>query len=287
MGKRKIILSYGGYTLEQDKFDKLIKAADKQEQTTLKVLYNAVVKCINDLNVNSTAVSVKDWEATKNSYKQYADKLWLKYFPAAAAAAEEESPKLNDIKAVIKYLTDAGWRVKKSTAYNHHGKGLLRPAKDGKYTTTIADKYALVAGLKRIDGKKQDQLEKLNEDRQSAETRKTLAQAEHQELRTKILNNHYVPRESFERELAQRAMVFKTDDETFCRSKAPEIIALVGGDKEKIPDLVEFMLAASAKKLSRYSEDREFTVPAPAAADIQIENEPDKDEEIDEGETEE
>jgi hypothetical protein len=260
--------------LDQVKFNKLISVADKQEQTTLKVLYNAVVKCINDLNANSTAVSVKDWEATKNSYEQYTEKLWGKYFPAAA----EEYPPLDNILAVVEYLTAAGWRIKKSTAYKHHKDGILRPGSDGKYSRATVDKYAATK-LKRLDGTKKDQIEKLNEARQKAETRKLQAQAEHWELKSKIAQGQYVPKDTFERELARRAMVFKTDMEAFCRSQAGAVIGLVGGDKDRTPDLTEYLLAEFAKWLARYAADREFVVPAPEAEDILPD--PDEDEPAD------
>jgi hypothetical protein len=55
-------------------------------------------------------------------------------------------------------------------------------------------------------------------------------------------------------------MIFKNDIEAFCRSQAGMIIELVDGDKDKVPDLVEYMLASSAVWLNRYSADREFIV---------------------------
>ena len=46
---------------------------------------------------------------------------------------------------------------------------------------------------------------------------------------------------------------------------------MTGGDKDKTPDLIEYMLAAVAGWLNRYAADRKFTipvqVPGPALAD--------------------
>lgn len=304
MGKiKQTILTYGDYTLDQAKFNKLLEVADLQEQTTLKVLYNAVVKCINDLNANPAAVNVKDWEATRNSYEQYADKLWQKYFPSVPG--ENETP-LDDILAVVEYLTKAGWRIKKSTAYNHRDKGWLRPGADGKYTRAAVDKYA-AQKLKRLDGSKKDKIEKMNADRQAAETRRLNALAEREEMKLKILKGNYVDNGSFERELAHRAQLLKNDEESDCRTKAQnriqltidgledaaillfklkypiEIISEISKNniefiKSKLPDVIEFDLDETAKRLNRYAADREFTVPPPAAEDILSDQEDEGDE---------
>jgi hypothetical protein len=189
---------------------------------------------------------------------------------------EESEPKLDNLKAVVKYLTEAGWRIKRSTIYYHQDKGLLRPDKEGKYSQAAVDKYVIVAKLKRLDGKKTEKLEKLSEDRQSAETRKLNAQAEREELKLKVEKGLFVPKDTFERELAHRAMVFKTDGEAFFRSQASAMIKLTGGDPEKAPDLIEFGLNAFAGWLNRYLVDREFSVPNPVVDQLE---DPDEDKE--------
>lgn len=227
---------------------------------------------------------------------------------------EETDAPLDDVLAVVEYLTKAGWRIKKSTAYNHRDKGWLRPGADGKYTRAAVDKYANQK-LKRLDGKQKDRIERINANRQEAETRKIIAQAQREELKLKIAEGQYVPRETLGRELSYRIMVFKVDGETFCRSQAGSIIELFldgleakliswGKEKhpdkmeliteivkevfaflkDKTPDLMEFLLGEFHKWLSRYAEEREFEVPQPAAAEILQEPEDDtNDEETDGG----
>jgi hypothetical protein len=184
----------------------------------------------------------------------------------------EREESFDDVLAVVDYLTKSGWRIKKSTAYNHRDKGWLRPGADGKYTLAAVDKYAALK-LKRLDGSKKDKIEKMNADRQAAETRRLNALAEREEMKLKILKGNYVDKGSFERELAHRAQLLKTDGESFCRSQAAAIISLVVGDRDKIPDLTEYMLEAFAGWLNRYAADREFTVPPPAAEDILLDPE--------------
>lgn len=166
---------------------------------------------------------------------------------------------LSNVLEVVDYLRASGWKVSKSTIYNHVKEGKLRPGDDGKYRSSHVDRYALNQRTKRLDGG--GSLDKLSEEKARIQNRKDLAQAEHWELKTKIAQGQYVRRDAFERELAYRAMIFKNDVEAFCRAQAGVIVELTDGDKDKVPDLVEYMLAAAAGWLNRYSADREFVVP--------------------------
>lgn len=259
--------------MDQEKFDKLIAAANKQEQITLKVLYNAVVKSVNLLNENSSAISVKDWETTKKAYEEYADKLSIKYF-------QEQQETLPNILAVVDYLTAAGWRIKKSTAYKHHKEGKLRPEKDGTYKISVIGKYA-VTFLKTLDGKAKDSLEKLNEEKARVELEKEKEKLKQIQHKNKLAAGAYVPREAFEQELAKRAAMFKSDIENFIRAGSEKIIALVCGDPAKAPALIEYQLDAAAEWMNRYAGDKEFKVPASAAAAMAaaLQDDPDVDEE--------
>lgn len=179
---------------------------------------------------------------------------------------------LPNILAVYKHLQAAGWKVSKSSLYVHHHEGRIRPNKKGEYPLPAVEKYASAY------------LHKLGEDsaepspaspvspsgqvpayRADAETRKITAQAEHWELRVKTLSGELVPRGIFERELAARAVVINSDFENFIHARTVEIIALVGGDQAKAPDLVAFLLAEKNTLLGRYSAGHEFTVDAEAA----------------------
>lgn len=243
--------------MDKARFDQIIERCNDQEKITLTVLYNAVGKALKQVNANNTGASINDWRKAESAYEDTGAKLWAKYF----------EPTLPNILAVVDYLTRAGWKVAKSTCYNHKKSGLLRPENDGAFKISTVEKYA-TEHLTRIDGRPEDDSERLAEDKQRAETRKAKAQAEHWELKTKIAQGLYVPKDAFERELAQRAIVFKADAEAFCRGQAGIIIAMTGGDKDKTPDLIEYMLAAVAGWLNRYAADREFTIPVQAPGPV-------------------
>lgn len=138
---------------------------------------------------------------------------------------------------------------------------MIRPREDGMFYLSDIKKYINIAQLENIKGSTVS-VDDVQKRRNEAETRKIEAQAHHWEIKAQVAEGLYVPRDSFERALAQRAMVFKYDLEAFCRSKSADIVSLVGGDKDRIPDLIEYMLAESAAWLNRYAADREFKVPA-------------------------
>ncbi len=175
---------------------------------------------------------------------------------------------LKNIPEVVTYLKDAGWKVTKSTVYRHRDQGRIGPQPNGLYLMVDVERYAHDF-LKRADvsgGSRSKVVQVEQREKKAAEARKVSAQADHWEIKTKILRGEYVERAVFERALARRAAVFKSDIENFIRNYAGEMIALVGGDATRAPDLIESWLEKSEQWLARYAEEREFELPA--AVDI-------------------
>lgn len=246
--------------MDKEAFEKLISDLSDGEKLKGKALFNGVVSGISEYQKKKTAANLNNWKAAEKA---------LGEFVAAITATPVNEKTFRGIPAVVQYLHDQGWKISERTAYNHRDKNLLMPRKDGKYYQSDVDRYAGGGNIQRLDGSKTTgDTESLSEDKQRAETRKANAQAELYEIKTNIARGLYVPRDTFERELAQRAMIFKTDAESFCRTQAGVIIGMVGGDKDLAPDLTEYLLGAVAGWLNRYSADREFTVPSSAPADI-------------------
>lgn len=165
-----------------------------------------------------------------------------------------------NIAEIHRYLKKQGWKISKTQLYKHAEIEKFQN-KDGKYLISSIDKYALKY-LKTRDGSRPGKnLADIQKRRYAAELRETEAAASLKETKLRILEGQYVPRDAFERALAQRAMIFKNDIETFIRREAPEITRLAGGHADKVPDLIEFMLDKSTEWLNRYAQDKEFTVP--------------------------
>jgi hypothetical protein len=183
------------------------------------------------------------------------------------------------------YLHRQGWRVSKSTLYQHHKDGRIRILEDGTISTRDLDKYASTF-LKQKDGRRTSEiLDKLQEQRAQAETDIIRSKAIHWDVKTKIIKGEYVERTALESELATRAIIFKSDIENFFRGQAEAIIQMVSGDPQKAPDLIDFCLSQAEDWLDRYSGDHVFKV-EPVTGKILEDSDDDADEKDEDDETE-
>jgi hypothetical protein len=254
--------------MDQTKLKKLLETAGPQDQVKLKVLHNAVVKCIRDYQADSVSAKLKDWKSAEGALDAFIDTLWAEHFDGGQT--------LPNLLAVVDYLNGRGWKIKKSAAYQHHKEGKIRPQKNGAYRIADVEKYAATF-LKRLDGARAALLDTIQQEKARAEMDKLKAQAEHWQIRTAIARGLYVEKDAFERDLARRAAVFRADIENFIRAQAAGIISLVDGDATKAPDLIEHMLDQAEGWLDRYSGEQEFTVPPPQPAAAVMDDEGDDD----------
>jgi len=176
-----------------------------------------------------------------------------------SAPAMEEV--FQNVLEVEEYLNNNGWKIKKSSIYNHVKKRLIIPDAQGRFLRTEVDRYAL-ANLKKADGthpgnKKADRIAMETAEHRR---RREKAQADIMEMKVSNLKGALVPRELFEGELAARASIFRSDFESFFRAQVGDIVHIVEGNAAKIPDLVAHLLEALETQLSRYLKKEEFKV---------------------------
>lgn len=171
-----------------------------------------------------------------------------------------EEMTFKNLLMVESHLKSVGYKVSKSTLYNHAKTRKIKPRGDGLFYIADIEQYARYY-LKQKNDPVKNSSETVQQRRNEAEARKLEAQAKHWEIKSKVESGAYVPRAAFEIELTKRAMVFKNDLESFARSHAPEICSRVKGNDALIPALVEYLLDEFADFLDRYSADREFKVP--------------------------
>jgi len=158
----------------------------------------------------------------------------------------------DNLKEVIAYLDAEGWKIGKSTAYDHKDEGKIRPGADGKYTLTTVQEYAR-QHLQRKDGSNSEETGSLQERKLLEEIRRISSDAALREMKLRERQGELMPREHVEVELAARASDLKTHLDASARSSAGRIIKLVGGDPQKAPDLISFMLGINRKMLDNYS----------------------------------
>ena len=240
--------------MDQEKIKRLLDVADQQDQIKLKVLHNAVIKCLKDYQADSTSAHLNDWQKAEGALEVFVVDLWGKHF--------QDEKSLANILAVVDYLSGQGWKVRKSAVYNHKKEGKLRPQPDGTFRIADVERYAETY-LRRKDGTESGKLDKLQQEKLIAEIDKTKAQARHWTMKAETFSGAYVPKELFEAELAKRAAIFRNDLETFAAAEAGGIVSLAAGDAGKISDVIEWILGRVEDFLARYSEEKEFKVPLP------------------------
>jgi hypothetical protein len=176
-----------------------------------------------------------------------------------------EEKTFRNLLGVVVYLHAQGWKVSKSTVYEHGRGKKIKPREDGYFYLSDVEMYAGDYLNKKNAPQTTPKSDVIQQRRNEAEARKMEAQAHHWEIKSKVESGAYVEREAFELELTKRAIVFKADAENFQRANLEKIIAIVAGDPTKGPTLLEFLLDGVAEWLDRYATDKEITVPAPAA----------------------
>ncbi len=171
-----------------------------------------------------------------------------------------EEKTFRNLQAVAVYLRGQGWKVSKSTVYDHHRAKKIKAREDGLFYLVDVETYARDY-LKQKNAPQTKTSDAIQRRRNEAEARKMEAQAKHWEIKTQVAAGAFVERDAFERALGERALIFKNDLIAFAYTRAPEICRLVHGDSNLIPELTEYLLEQFAIFLNRYAEDREFTVP--------------------------
>lgn len=171
-----------------------------------------------------------------------------------------EEKTFRNLQAVAVYLRGQGWKVSKSTVYDHHRAKKIKAREDGLFYLADVETYARDY-LKHKNAPSVQSGDAIQKRRNEAEARKMEAQAKHWEIKTQVATGAFVERGAFERALVERALIFKNDLFAFAHDRAPEICRMVHGDSDLIPELTEYLLKQFAIFLNRYAEDREFTVP--------------------------
>ena len=175
---------------------------------------------------------------------------------------KRQAKTLRSLRAVEHYLKKKGWAAS-SAIYRHAKAGLIQPSKNGGgYTVQAALAYAHNHLSKLTEQKKEDlgavpdpvAPDRLTVAKRVAEAKKLAAQARLYERKAEIQEKEWLPADTLEKALAQRAATFKSDIENFIRSHASEMVHLVEGDDLKIPDLIDYWLEKSEVWLGRYAQ---------------------------------
>lgn len=188
--------------------------------------------------------------ANRKAYRQ-AEKA-LEEFMRERQAADLE-PSYRNIPEMVAALDADGWKLSESTAYEHRDQGKFRLAADGTVSQSVALDYARLH-LKKKDGTPGSVAgQSLQEQKVQEEIQRIRADRMQRELKYKEASGELIPRSRVEVELAARATDLKSYFDAVARSSAGRIIKLVGGDPQKSPELIAFLLGANRKAFDNYA----------------------------------
>ncbi len=157
-----------------------------------------------------------------------------------------------NILEMVDALDADGWKASKSTAYEHRDAGKLTLREDGTITETMALEYARTH-LDRKDGTPGHQSSNLQEEKAREETLRIRADRLQRELKYKAALGEIIPRNQVEIELAERASNLRVYLDAVARSSVGRIIKTVGGDPQRSPELISYLLGMFRKAMDNYS----------------------------------
>lgn len=260
--------------MEKQELEKLIADKPPDVKSKAVLLWNGMTQCIGAYQKEPTHARRKDWQSSETALAEFVATIG-----GGSGVAERT---FSSIPAVVDYLHGQGWKISTRTGYNHNKKGLIRPRKDGKYYLSDVNNYAQSGSLQRLDGARIESFDLDTERKKRADADNAEAVARINTKKAEAIEGRYIERYEFERALAQRTAMFKSDIESFIRGTSEERVSLVAGDPGKVPDLIDHDLDQFERCLGRYAEDREFKVPTPpVVSDIDNQNEGDDGDEID------
>jgi len=172
---------------------------------------------------------------------------------------QEERVFKNKLEAA-KYLRSQGYKVGKSKVYNDAQEGRLRIRESGRVYMSDLEAYIKAEGLKRpdIDGGLENQQERLR--KEELERRELELKVEKREFELAKEQGQYIPREDFELELASRAGVLDNGLRSAIKQNARDWVYMVGGQADRVPDLVEEMLSVLDRQLNEFARMDRFEV---------------------------
>lgn len=220
-----------------------LASAIADQETALITARDAALEAVQD---KPTGVNRK---AYRKACRELEEFLRAKHEPDSG----EQS--FASILEVVQHLDQQGWKISKSTAYDHwkkEGKIKARPA--GGFTISAVMEYARMH-LQRKDGTtcEKESDESLQQQKITAEVRRILSDAELREHKLREALGEVIPKSQVEIELSERASNLKTYFNSVARSSAGRIIKIVKGDPQKAQELISFLLGLNKKAFDNYS----------------------------------
>lgn len=172
----------------------------------------------------------------------------LQKFRAALLDNGEEV--YSSIPQMVDFLSSLDWRIGTSTAYEHRDQGKLKLRANGSISQTEALEYAGLH-LKRKDGSTGD--DNLQERKLLKDIARIDVDGRMRELRYRQAAGELIEKSHVEIQHAERTTNLKNYFDAIARKSAGRMCKLVGGDPQKVPHLIEFILGMNRKAFDNYA----------------------------------
>jgi hypothetical protein len=161
---------------------------------------------------------------------------------------------------VLRFLQASGWQISRRTFYRHLTDGKLKKNRAGLYTAPAVKKYAEAWNLKSSGKTGTEELGDLAAEKTRAEIERIKTTREREQWRLELEKGKYIPRDQLEMELAGRAVALEAGFDHMIYTRAPEWIALVGGNQAKADMLISSLMTAKDAWLGSYADPQEFQI---------------------------
>ena len=172
----------------------------------------------------------------------------LEEFLSARLSPDEEV--YTSIPQLVDFLSSNDWRIGTSTAYEHRDQGKLKLRGNGSISQTEALEYARMH-LKKKDGSSSDG--NLQEDKLRKDIARIDVDGRMRELKYRQALGELIEKSHVEIELADRATNLKNYFDAITRKSAGRMCKIIGGDPQKVPHLIEFLLGMNRKAFDNYA----------------------------------
>jgi len=160
---------------------------------------------------------------------------------------------------VLDFLEAEGWKVSKTSLYNHIKAAKLRPETDGTFTRRAVLAYAR-AHLQLLSTRQKTDDEDLQRKKLLVDIAVQSERLKREKLKREQEEGLLIPREDVDLELAARAVVQDHEWTRAIQARSSEIIALVGGDTAHAAELVRFLMEIKDEILNEFASTRFYHV---------------------------
>ena len=173
----------------------------------------------------------------------------------------------------VEWLKMQGYKISAPQFSRHFHAGKIARDGDGFFTAAALLGYA-AAQLQPVARIDDAESRSVALGKMSADSELKTVRAARERLKLEKEQGKLMSVEVHEQDLAARAVFFKAEVQSFIHRKAGEIIALVGGREETVPELIAWWDDATADWMDAWSTEQEFvTQDGDAAEDVEADDE--------------